>query len=71
MARTILTLTGLTELDGRKVAVAFDLLYNLVWSVEIVAAAQPTVLCAECGQAMLLIACHPPPPALVPLGQPP
>jgi len=53
------------------VAVAFDLLYSLVWSVEIVAAAQSAVLCAECGQAMLLIACHPPPTAPVPLGQPP
>ena len=53
------------------VAATRDLLYRLLWSVEIVAVAPPAVLCAECGQAMLLIACLPPRPAPAPLGQPP
>jgi hypothetical protein len=53
------------------VAATLDLLYRLVWSVEIAAATQSAVLCPECGQAMLLIARLPSRPAPVPLGQPP
>jgi hypothetical protein len=53
------------------VAATLDLLYRLFWSVEIVSMAQPAVWCAECGQAMLLMACRPAMPVPAPLGQPP
>ncbi len=53
------------------VAATLDLLYHLFWSIEIVTAPQPAVLCAECGHGMLLICCLPPQPAPAPLGQPP
>jgi len=53
------------------VAATLDLLYHLAWSVQIVTASLSAVLCAECGQGMLLIRCLPARPAPAPLGQPP